>query len=431
MSAIDGGRSASPKPGRAMTAFTLGTLFFAYAFVQRVSPSVMTIELMRDFAVGGAALGSLSAFYFYAYASIQLPVGMLTDRFGPRKLMSFAAALCALATLVFARSESLWMASLGRALIGATVAFAFVGTLAIASYWFRPARFAMLAGVLQSVGMGGAIFGQAPLRALIEAFDWRASMYLLAVVALLLAVAIYYLVPMRSQAQRAVGGRSSALAGLRAVAVNRQTWICALIGFGMAASMLGFGGLWGVPWLQTVHGYTPTRAAATTSMIFVGWALFSPFTGWISDRVGRRNPVLLAGALVALAALAWLLYRPPPAPLAMMALIFTLGAGGSAMTVCFGSVRELNHPGYGSTAVGLMNMCVVGSGAVMQPLIGWLLDLRWGGALLDGARIYSPSAYDFAFHSLLIMLALALIAGLCLRETRCRPLWRDPAGAAT
>ena len=117
---------------QAIVAFALGTLFFGYAFVQRVSPSVMTDELMREFAVGGAALGSLSAFYFYAYASIQLPVGMLTDHFGPRKLMSFAAALCALASVGFAFSDSVFTASLGRALIGGTVAFGFVGTLAIA-----------------------------------------------------------------------------------------------------------------------------------------------------------------------------------------------------------------------------------------------------------------------------------------------------------
>ena len=131
-------------PRRAKIAFALGTLFFGYAFIQRVSPSVMTSELMRDFSVGGAALGSLSAFYFYAYASIQLPVGMLTDRYGPRKLMSFAAGFCALASLGFALSDSLLTASIGRALIGGTVAFGFVGTLAIAGYWFKPAQYAML-----------------------------------------------------------------------------------------------------------------------------------------------------------------------------------------------------------------------------------------------------------------------------------------------
>lgn len=169
---------------QAIIAFGLGTLFFGYAFVQRVSPSVMTVELMRDFAVGGAALGSLSAFYFYAYASIQLPVGMLTDHFGPRKLMSFAAALCALASLGFALSDSVLTASIGRALIGGTVAFGFVGTLAIAGYWFKPTQYALLAGLLQTMGMSGAIFGQAPLRQMVESIGWRDTINLLALVAL-------------------------------------------------------------------------------------------------------------------------------------------------------------------------------------------------------------------------------------------------------
>ena len=160
----------------AITAFTLGALFFGYAFIQRVAPSIMTAELMRDFAVGGAALGSLSAFYFWTYAGIQLPVGMLTDQFGPRKLMSVAAIICALAAVGFAVSESLIVASFWRAIIGGTVAFAFVGTLAIIGYWFEPAKHAMMAGVLQGVGMFGAVFAQSLFRPLVELFGWRVTM---------------------------------------------------------------------------------------------------------------------------------------------------------------------------------------------------------------------------------------------------------------
>ncbi|MDH3386870.1 MAG: MFS transporter [Gammaproteobacteria bacterium] len=407
---------------QAIVAFTLGTLFFGYAFVQRVSPSVMTGELMREFAVGGAALGSLSAFYFYAYASIQLPVGMLTDRFGPRKLMSFTAALCALASIGFAFSDSLLMASIGRALIGGTVAFAFVGTLAIAGYWFRPAQYALLAGLLQTAGMSGGIFGQAPLRQMVEAIGWRGTINVLAAVALLLAVLLFLLVPKRSSEQRHHGPRRGIMQGLRAVTVNPQTWICSVIGFGMASTMLAFGGLWGVPWLHSVHGYTTTEAAGITSMLFVGWAILSPLCGWASDRIGRRNIILLAGAVITLIALTTLVYATPQGTTPLMALIFTVGAGGSAMTVCFGSVKELNDINYSSTSLGLMNMCIVGSGAVMQPLIGWLLDLNWDGAMQDGARVYSEQAYTTAFISLLVLTLMALLAGLFLRETHCRQI---------
>ncbi len=407
---------------QATIAFALGTLFFGYAFVQRVSPSVMTNELMSDFAVGGAALGSLSAFYFYAYASIQLPVGMLTDHFGPRKLMSFAAALCALASVGFAFSDSVFTASLGRALIGGTVAFGFVGTLAIAGYWFKSTQYALLAGLLQTVGMCGAIFGQAPLRQMVESIGWRGTILALALAALVLAVLLFFLVPLRSSEQKRHGPGPGILQGLHAVTTNPQTWICSIIGFGMAATMLAFGGLWGVPWLVSVQGYTTTEAAAVTSMIFVGWAIFSPLAGWTSDRMGRRNIILLAGSMIALLALAVLVYYTPSKTPLLMMLIFLIGAGGSAMTVCFGSVKELNDVNYSSTSLGLMNMCIVGSGAVMQPLIGWLLDLNWTGEMLDGARVYAASNYSLAFNSLLILNFTAFIAGLFLRETHCRQL---------
>ena len=404
----------------AIIGFTLGALFFCYAFIQRVSPSVMTAELMRDFAVGGAALGSLSAFYFYAYASIQLPVGMLTDRYGPRKLMSVAAALCAVASIGFAFSDSLLTASLGRALIGGTVAFGFVGTLAIAGYWFKPAQFAMLAGVLQTVGMGGAIFGQAPLRHLVESTGWRGTMLVLALVALLLSVAIFWLVPHRSQAQASVEPRSSGFNGLMSVVSNRQTWLCALIGFGTAAPLLGFAALWAVPWLSTVHGYTTIEAAGIASMLFLGWALFSPLVGWASDHLGRRNPILILGVLIELSAFAITIYFTPTSTAALMALIFMIGVGGCSMTVCFSSVKEHNERAYGSTSLGLMNMCVVGSGAVMQPLIGWLLDINWIGVTDDGARIYSATTYTTALSSLLVVNAIAFVGALILRETWCK-----------
>ncbi len=415
-------KAATVSPRQAAIAFTLGTLFFGYAFVQRVSPSVMTAELMRDFAVGGAALGSLSAFYFYAYASIQLPVGMLTDHFGPRKLMSFAAVLCALASLGFALSDSVLTASIGRAMIGGTVAFGFVGTLAIAGYWFKPSQYALLAGLLQSVGMSGAIFGQAPLRQMVESIGWRDTMNVLALVALVLAVSLFLLVPMRSREQKKHRAGGGILKGLKAVAKNPQTWICSLIGFGMAATMLAFGGLWGVPWLSSAHGYSTTEAAGITSMLFVGWAIFSPLSGWASDRMGRRNPILRAGALISLMALVCLIYFTPDSTVLLMALIFVLGVGGCAMTVCFGSVKELNDINYASTSLGLMNMCIVGSGAVMQPLIGWLLDTNWDGNLQQGARVYDAGTYSTAFASLLVVNLAALVGTFLLRETRCQQL---------
>ena len=404
----------------AIFAFSLGALYFSYAFLQRVSPSVMTSELMRDFAVGGVLLGLLSALYFYTYAAIQLPVGMLTDRFGPRKLMSFALVVCALATTGFALSPNLLSAIVLRALIGGSVAFAFVGTMAIAGYWFNHNRNAFLAGVLQTLGMLGAVFAQAPLRAVVESIGWRNTMHILAIIAAVLALLIYFGVPKRTRNQRQVVAYNFRKA-FKSVVWNRQTWLCASIGFGMCATMLSFSGLWAVPWLTTVHGYTPTRASAMASTLFLGWAVVAPAVGWISDQIGRRNVLLQIGAMLYILVFFVIVYLTPDSDFLLVLLIFLCGAFGSSVTVCFTVVREHNNAGYASTALGLMNMFVVGSGALMQPTIGWLLDINWEGVMLDGARIYDAEAYVTGFSSLLVVMALALISTFVLKETYCRP----------
>ena len=421
------GSQLEVSPSAAVIAFALGALFFGYAFIQRVSLSVMTAELMREFSVGATALGSLSAFYFYTYASIQLPVGMLTDRFGPRKLMSAAAGLCAFASIGFALSDSIVTASIGRALIGGTVAFAFVGTLSIAGYFFKSSRYTLLAGLLQSVGMCGAIFGQAPLRHLVESLGWRGTMTALASVAVVLSILLFVLVPRRSAEQLTATNQAGSnqtnatkkklLDGLKSVSSNSQTWICAIIGFGLAATMLGFGALWSVPWLTTVHGYSTVQAGGIASMIFVGWAVFSPLVGWLSDKIGRRNPVMMLGALLCFVSFATLIFYTPSATSMIMGLIFLTGAGGCTMTAGFSSVRELNRPEFSSTALGLMNMFIVGAGAVVQPLIGWLLDKNWDGSLMEGARVYSDQAFTSALTSLLVVTSLAFIGTLFLKET--------------
>jgi MFS family permease len=207
------------------------------------------------------------------------------------------------------------------------------------------------------------------------------------------------------------------LDGLKSVSNNLQTWICAIIGFGLAATMLGFGALWSVPWLTTVHGYSTVQAGGIASMMFVGWAVFSPFVGWISDKIGRRNPVMMLGALLCLLSFAVLIFYTPNATSMIMCLIFLSGAGGCTMTAGFSSVRELNLPDFSSTALGLMNMFIVGAGAVVQPLIGWLLDKNWDGRLVEGARVYSEQAFTTAFMSLLVVTSFAFIGTFFLQET--------------
>jgi MFS family permease len=375
----------------------------------------MTGELMRDFSVGGSALGGLSAMYFYAYVALQIPVGLLMDRFGPRKLMTGALLLCAVASFSMASSNTVLAASVSRLVIGGSVAFAFVGTLTILTKWFLPERFSTYAGILQSSGMVGAMLGQAPLRMAVETSSWRVALMIMAGVALALAIAAFIIVPRITKAETTATVDASGQ-GIGAIIKSLRNWLCVLAGFGLAAPMLGFAALWAVPWLNTVRGFSATQSAGIASLVFMGWLLVAPVVGWISDRINKRKPVLIVGSIISLLGFVTILYVEISSPLLMGALFFMQGAGGCTMVICFTVMRQYNPHGNTSAALGLLNTFVVGSGAVMQPLIGAALDSRWQGAVVDGARVYGADNYHRAFLLLAAANLMAVLCCVCLKE---------------
>ena len=395
-----------------------GALFFFYAWVLRVAPSVMVEELMRDFAVGAAVLGHLSAAYFYGYAGMQIPVGVLLDRFGPRRLMTLAALTCAGGCILLATSTSLAAATAGRFLIGASAAFSLVGSMAVAGQWFRAERFAVLSGLAMAMGMAGGVFGQAPLRLAVEASDWRTTTLALATGGVALAFAAWATV---RDKRRGRGGLGEALHGLATVLRHRQTWLIALAGLGTSAPLLAFASLWGVPFLETAHGLTRTQAATLTSVVFVGWGVGAPMIGWLSDRLGRRKPPLVVGLLLQTAVLAALVYVPALPVSGLALLCFLVGFSGSAQIVCFPLVRESHPVALSGTSIGFVNGMITGAGALFQPLVGLLLDFAWAGRTALGARVYDASAYRLALASLIACCLGGLLCLIAVRETHCRP----------
>ncbi|MFM9846919.1 MAG: MFS transporter [Hyphomicrobiaceae bacterium] len=407
------------KPARLLPylGWLTGALFFFYAWVVRVAPSVMIEELMRDFAVGAAAIGNLSAFYFYGYAGMQVPIGMMMDRFGPRRLMTAAAGVCALGCVLFAVSTAFWAVAAGRFLIGASAAFSLVGAMAVAGLWFPARRFALLSGLAMMMGMAGGVLGQAPLRLVVEQYDWRTAMLMTAAGGLAIAVAAWTTVRDR---HRGSGGVKQVFGGLGRVMRNPQTWLIAIAGLGTTGPLLGFAGLWGVPYLEATHGIDRTAAAAVTSTLFIGWGVGAPVFGWLSDRIGRRRPPFIAGIALCTAAMAALVYLPGLPLSAVTALCFLCGFGGSSQIVGFAAAREHNAATLSGTAIGFVNGMVTGAGALYQPLLGWLLDLAWNGHMASGARIYDPAAYRFAFSVLVAGAVIGLLCTLAMRETNCR-----------
>jgi predicted MFS family arabinose efflux permease len=212
----------------------LACLFYFYECLLQVSPSVMSNELMHDFGVTSQTLGILAGIYFYSYAAMQLPCGVLMDHFGPHRILTLATALCALSTIAFGMTHSFYMASVARLMIGMGSAFAVVGILKLAANWFPAQRFALLTGVMVTIGMVGAIFGEAPLALLISRFGWRDSMLIMGVVGLVLALLILLFIkdaPKNAVIHQHIDSDDNhILRSLLALIKNKQLWLIACYG---------------------------------------------------------------------------------------------------------------------------------------------------------------------------------------------------------
>jgi sugar phosphate permease len=410
----------------AWIAWGLGATFFGYGFFQRMAPSVMVEDLMRDYGVGAALLGNLSAFYFYSYACLQIPVGVAVDWWGPRRILTGGAFLCGVGTVLFAATDHLALAYLGRLLIGAGAGFAVISTLKLATILFPLRRFAFLSGLTTMIGMVGAIGGQAPLAMAIESLGWRSTMVGAAVFAFVLAGLSWLIVrdgsETVSRARAPSAGMDSLLQGLRTVVATPQNWIIFTIAFSRTVFLLVFAGLWGVPYMMQAHGVERPVAAASTSLMMIGWAMGAPMAGWLSDHIGRRKLPMLVGACGVLATFVVLVYGPGVTFFTAQVLLFINGFCASSMTILFATAREHNIPSAAGATIGFVNTANMLSGALLQPTIGWLLDLNWDGTMEAGARIYSVETYQTAFLGLVACGIITIIGILLIRETHCRQM---------
>lgn len=400
-----------PGGSRAWLIWSLAALSFGYAFFQRVAPSVMVSDLMGEFAIGGALLGVLSALYFYPYVLLQVPLGALLDRIGARKILTGALLLAAVGSALFASAQSVEMAYLGRLLVGAGSSVGFLGSLALAAKWFPQRKFSMLAGLSMFVAMTSGMVAQAPLALFVDRFGWRASMWTLGVVAIVLAAMIYAFVRDTPHVQHPTNIKaktpwSEVWANLWQAMKHREVWKIATVAACMSGPMLALGALWGTPYLATTYGLERSEAAFYVSFTLFGWAIGAPTAGWLSNLINRQKSLIVIAAGVLSLALAILTFLPSLPLILTTALLFLTGLSGGAMAVTFSLVRLNFSASLAGSASGIVNSMTVASGAVLQPLVGLVLDRLWNGTLEAGSRVYEPSDFRTAF---ILIFACALI----------------------
>lgn len=408
----------------------LGALYYSYEYLLRISPSVMEPALREHFNLSATGFGLLSAFYYYAYVPLQIPVGVLLDRYGPRLLLTLACMVCVIGTFIFCGTQVFWVAAVGRFLVGFGSAFAFVGVLKLATIWLPEDKLAMVSGMASALGTIGAMVGDNLLGYMVIKLGWRETVNYTAIFGIGLIFVLWYGIRDRHRYQRQSGTVENfrqSMIDLGIIARNRQIWINGMYGCLVYLPATVFAELWGIPYLKNAHGLSLEAADLANSLLFLGFTIGAPLFGLLSDKLKRRKLPMIIGAVGAAIVMMMVLYMPGLTEVGLDVLMFVLGLLYSAQCIVFAVGRELSPNEAAGTAIAMTNMIVMLGAMFLQPLVGRLLDFSLSvhthAAGLESlstdklAQLYTASDYQFALSIIPLGIVLAAILTFFLDET--------------
>ena len=395
----------------ATAAWLLAAVYYFYQYALRSAPSVMMPELSNAFGISALGVASIVGLFYYGYSPFSLVAGAAMDRLGPRRLLPAAAAVVGVGALMFATGNSS-VASVGRFLQGAGGVFALVGAIFIATKNFPASVAATLTGATQMFGMAGGSAGQFAVGPMIgSGMNWSTFWVGMGILGLAIGVLLFLLLPKDEKNTQPGNGKRSTSAAFRTVFKNPQSILCGLISGLLFIPTTIFDMVWGVRYLQEGHGLDYGTAVMRSALVPLGWIIGCPLLGFLSDRLGRRKPVIIGGAVVLLGCLAWILYGPTGVlPPYVLGLVTGLASGAAMLP--YTVIKEANPPQFGGTATGVVNFLNFTFSALLGPVFAGLLYRISGGA-----EHMQLEHYQEAFLPLLFGVVTAIILALLLKET--------------
>ncbi len=403
-----------------MWGLLLPTYFIA--FFHRTSLSPIADELAVAFGLHegvGAALGTLASTYFIVYTVLQIPSGLIADTIGARLTVSIGSALMGLGTIWFAWAPSLGVASAARFLVGFGAAFNFIALLRQQVNWFDKRFFPLLTALTVVTGNVGALFGIGPFALLARVVGWRQALVIPGVAALVFAVVIALFV--RNRPAGAVPERGFGLWDRLRTVLSIRTNYLTFVSFGLTSGLqLTFGGFWGVPFLMHVHGLDKLQASGCTTMLMLGVAIGCVATPLLVRFWGgaRRAGLFMFSCGLVMWGVVFFAPLPVRAPLLLNTVFVALGFFVSGFILPYTTVRESNPEHVMGMALAFTNTGGFGAIAVLQVVVGFVLDRFSAASTGNGMPVYPAQAYHAAFALLIALQAIAIVAYAMVREPK-------------
>jgi len=395
----------------ATVAWLLTAVYYFFQYALRSAPAVMMPELSNAFSISALGVASIVGLFYYGYSPFSLIAGAAMDRIGPRRLLPWAAAVVGIGALLFSTGDT-QIASFGRFIQGAGGVFALVGAIYIATKNFPPSQAATLIGVTQMFGMAGGSAGQFVVGPLMgRGLPWKTFWVAMGVFGLLIGGLLFLLIPKEERTATSGPWFNSTVSAFKTVFKNPQSILCGMIAGLMFIPTTIFDMIWGVRYLQEAHGVDYGTAVMRSATIPFGWIIGCPLLGFISDRIGRRKPVIVGGAFVLLLCLAWILYgKPGVFPPYVIGLVTGVASGAAMLPYVV--IKEANPPQFGGTATGVVNFINFTFSALLAPVFGMIL-----GNVSGGAAHMELQHYQSTFVPLLGGVGIAILLTLALKET--------------
>ncbi len=401
----------------------IGALFTLYQFLLQSSTSVMEPCLIKAFHIDAVQFGLLSSAFFYAYLILQIPGGILLDRYGARRVLSVGITLCVITTVWFGMAHSFAAAEASRIIMGLATAPAVAAAMYLGCNWFPANRFALIAGMTEMLGMLGGAIGQVFIAQCVGSIGWRNTMYAIAAVGVIFLILVITIVRDRPTEFSNLKTRAKAdpvWQSLWVVIKLPQAWLNGCVAGLLFALIAAFASLWSVPYLMAYYKLGLNTAAFASSMIFFGAVVGNPLAGWLSDYIGKRKPVMWLGTSGLLITFIIMLFTPKIPLVLMITILFLQGLCAACYVIPFAVVSDITPVKVRGTAMGFVNMMVILIGApFLQPLIGYLLEADNYHALsLHAQNLFSVHDYKMALLVFPLCFLLALILLLFVKETR-------------